>query len=294
MLVSMKTILDKAKEQNYGVAAPNVFNMETIKMAFEAARELKSPIIIDVAEVHGVESCAAITKYYAGLYPDVTVALNLDHGRSFEVAVKAIRHGFTSVMVDRSSLPFEENVAQVKEIVKIAHTVGVSVEAELGHVGQGYEYEQTRDAGLTKPDEAQEFVKQTGLDMLAVAIGTSHGTYKGTPHLDFDLLKKIIELVDVPLVLHGGSGTGDENLKKAVQMGIQKVNLFTDLSNAALESMNYFLQNDGNLDKTLNFESGKVEKIDVDMFNAYRVGAEGYKQKLMHYMRLFGSEGKGE
>lgn len=294
MLVSMKTILDKAKEQNYGVAAPNVFNMETIKMAFEAARELKSPIIIDVAEVHGVESCAAITKYYASLYPDVTAALNLDHGRSFEVAVRAIRHGFTSVMVDRSSLPFEENVAQVKEIVKIAHTVGVSVEAELGHVGQGYEYEQTRDAGLTKPDEAQEFVKQTGLDMLAVAIGTSHGTYKGTPHLDFDLLKKIIELVDVPLVLHGGSGTGDENLKKAVQMGIQKVNLFTDLSNAALDSMNYFLENDGNLDKTLNFESGKVEKIDIDMFNAYRVGAKGYKQKLMHYMRLFGSEGKGE
>lgn len=295
MLVSMKTILDKAKEGGYGVAAPNAFNMETVRVCFEAARELKAPIIIDGAENHGIESIAALTKYYSGLFPDVEVALNLDHGSTFEAAIRAIRTGYTSVMVDRSQLPFEENVARTKEIVRIAHAIGVSVEAELGHVGQGSEYEQTRDAGLTKPEEAVEFVKQTGVDMLAVAIGTSHGTYKGTPHLDFDLLKELTESVDVPLVLHGGSGTGDDNLKKAVEMGIQKVNLFTDLSNAGLESTMDFIENGGALNRTMvNFENGKVEKMKVTMLNAYMIGSEGYKKKLMYYMRLFGSEGKVE
>lgn len=292
MLVSMKTVLDKAKREGYGVAAPNVFNMETVRSAFEAARELKAPVIIDGAEVHGIESIAAITRYYSSLYPEVVAALNLDHGRTFDVAIKAIRSGFTSVMVDRSTLTFDENVAQVKEIVRIAHIVGVSVEAELGHVGQGYEYESTRNAGLTNPDEAVEFVKQTGIDMLAVAVGTSHGTYKGTPYLDFKLLEKLASIIDVPLVLHGGSGTGDENLRKAVEKGIQKVNLFTDLSNAGMDTLKFFINNDGASLEDISFETGKVEKKKVDIFNTFEAGAKGYKQKLMHYMRLFGSEGK--
>ena len=135
-------------------------------------------------------------------------------------------------MVDRSTLSFEDNVAQVADVVRIAHAVGVSVEAELGHVGQGVEYEATRDAGLTHPEEAAEFVERTGVDCLAVAVGTSHGVYKGTPHLEFDLLSTLASDLEIPLVLHGGSGTGDENLRRAVKTGIQKVNLYTDLGEA--------------------------------------------------------------
>ncbi|ADL08605.1 class II fructose-bisphosphate aldolase [Thermosediminibacter oceani] len=292
MLVSTKVILEKAKQYGFGVAAPNVINMETVEAAFEAASELNAPIIIDVAEPHGVEKLGPIVKYYAEKFSHVIASLHLDHGTSFEIAIKAIKEGYTSIMVDRSTLPFEENVAQVKEIVKIAHAAGVSVEAELGHVGQGYEYEKTRDEGLTKVDEAVEYVKQTGVDMLAVAIGTSHGTYRGLPRIDFELLEKISSAVDVPLVIHGGSGTGDENLKKAVKMGIQKVNLFTDLSNAGLNAMYEYIKNGDIAAEEEDFETGKVVKVPPNLFNAFRSAKEGYKRMLKHYMCLFESDDK--
>ncbi|MCR1900002.1 class II fructose-bisphosphate aldolase [Irregularibacter muris] len=276
MLVTMKSILDKAKKEGYGVAAPNVFNMESVRAAFEAANELKAPVIIDVGYGVGVEEMSNLTYYYSKKYPEVVAALNLDHGQTFEEAVASIRAGFTSVMADRSTLPYEENVAQVKEIVKMAHAVGVSVEAELGHVGQGYEYEKTRNSGLTKPDEAVNFIKDTDIDCLAVAVGTSHGVYTGTPYLDFNLLDELSKRISIPLVLHGGSGTGDEQLEKAVKKGIQKINLFTDLSMAGLETLEEYLDN----------------KEQHNLPEAFMAGAEGYKQKLIHYMRLFGSNGR--
>jgi len=291
MLVSMKKLLDDAKAGGYGVAAPNVFNLETVRACFEAADELKAPIIIDGAESMGLENIAFITKHYAGLYPQVEAALNLDHGRNFPAAIRAIRCGYTSVMVDRSTLPFEENIKEVREIVKICHAIDVSVEAELGHVGMGEEYETTRNAGLTKPEQAAEFVERTGIDMLAVAIGTSHGTYKGTPYLDFPLLEEIKKVVSIPLVLHGGSGTGDENLQKAVRMGIQKVNLFTDLSNAGLAATGEVVHN-GNRIETVSFETGEKTSSPVDLRVLTNIGADGYKAKLKHYMKLFGSEGR--
>ena len=276
MLVTMKSILDKAKKEGYGVAAPNVFNMESVRAAFEAASELKAPVIIDVGYGVGVEEMSNLTYFYSKKYPEVVAALNLDHGQTFEEAVASIRVGFTSVMADRSTLPYEENVAQVKEIVKMAHAVGVSVEAELGHVGQGYEYEKTRNSGLTKPDEAVNFIKDTDVDCLAVAVGTSHGVYTGTPYLDFNLLDELNKRISIPLVLHGGSGTGDEQLRKAVEKGIQKINLFTDLSVAGLKTLKEYL--------------GSEEQHNLPA--ACMAGAEGYKQELMHYMRLFGSEGR--
>lgn len=276
MLVSMKSILDKAKKEGYGVAAPNVFSSETVKAVFEASSELKIPVILDCVESHGIETVGALTHFYANKYPEAVVALNLDHGETFEACMKAIRAGFTSVMVDKSTLPYEENVAQVKEIVRIAHISGVSVEAELGHVGKGFEYENTRDSGLTNPKEAVTFVKETGIDCLAVAVGTSHGTYKGVPHIDFELLENISKMVDVPLVLHGGSGTGDENLKKAVEMGIQKINLYTDLSNAGLQALREYLAEG---DSHFMCQSGGV-------------AAESYKQALKRYMYLFNDTGR--
>ena len=213
--------------------APNVFDKESVEAAFNAAEELDSPVILDVGYAMGIEETGMIAKYYGTKHPRIPWALNLEHGGPFEHVILAIRSGYSSVMVDRSTLSFEDNVAQVADVVRIAHAVGISVEAELGHVGQGVEYEQTRDAGLTHPEEAVSFVEETGVDCLAVAVGTSHGAYKGTPHLEFELLETIAKSVDVPLVLHGGSGTGDDLIAKAIKCGIQKVNLWTDLSQAS-------------------------------------------------------------
>ena len=204
----------------------------------------------------------------------VIAALNLDHGQSYDSEVAAIRSGFTSVMSDRSMMPFEQNVEQVKRIVDTAHAVNVSVEAELGHVGQGYEYEQTRDAWLTNPDEAVAYVEQTQCDCLAVAVGTSHGAYKGTPRLDFALLETLNSLVSVPLVLHGGSGTGDENLAKAVAVGIQKVNLCTDLMDA------------------YERKAKEKDKTSGEFLEIYEAGVQGWKEELMRYMELFSAKGK--
>ena len=274
MLTDMGTILRQAKKEGYGVAAPNAWSLNTVKSIFEAASELKAPIIIDGAGLHQIEE-----------------VLNLDHGGPFEEIIQAIRCGYTSVMVDRSTLTFEENVREVAEIVKIAHAVGVSVEAELGHVGQGFEYEQTRDSGLTRKEEAIDFVKQTNVDALAVSVGTSHGTYHGTPKLEFELLADLHQMVEVPLVLHGGSGTGDDNLKKAVQTGIQKVNLCTDLSNAGLETLKGYLQIDYDhmkKDGSLGEFGNKTANM-FDLSNEMRIG---YKEALKHYITLFGSVNK--
>ena len=277
MLITMKKLLDVAKKEGgFAVPAPNVFSMETTEAAYQAAREMQAPVILNVwdAGAEWIEKQANLALYFEKKYPDVIAALNLDHGQSYDSEVAAIRSGFTSVMSDRSMMPLEQNVEQVKRIVDTAHAVNVSVEAELGHVGQGYEYEQTRDAWLTNPDEAVAYVEQTQCDCLAVAVGTSHGAYKGTPRLDFALLETLNSLVSVPLVLHGGSGTGDENLAKAVAVGIQKVNLCTDLMDA--------------------YERKAKEKAKTsgEFLEIYEAGVQGWKEELMRYMELFSAKGK--
>ena len=291
MILSMAEILNDAKKRKYGVAAPNVFSSITVKACFEAAEEMHAPIILDCAGMPFLEETAEIARFYERKYPNVYAALNLDHGGPYEEIVSAIRVGFSSVMIDRSMVPSEENVREVAEIVKIAHAVGVSVEAELGHVGQGFEYEETRNTGLTNPEEAVSFVKETGIDCLAVAVGTSHGVYKGKPHLEFDLLSELSEKIQIPLVLHGGSGTGDDNLAKAVCCGIQKVNLFTDLSNAGLKSLMKYLgidwdqmQQDGT--------KGEFANMKANLCDAGLEAGKGYKELLCHYIELFGGVGK--
>jgi len=279
MLIRMDAILRKAQDEHYGVAAPNVFNLETIVAAVRVAHDLRSPIIIDYGEMvddGSIYEIADIVRFYAAKYPEVPVALNLDHGKTFDSAVRALKAGFTSVMVDRSQAPFEDNVRETAEICKMAHAVGASVEAELGHVGQGVRYDEDRDRGLTRVEDAVKFVELTGVDCLAVAIGTAHGRYVGTPRLDLDRLVALKAAVSVPLVLHGGSSTGDENLKKAVQLGISKINLFTDLSNAGVESLKKYLAG--------------VEY--PDLVSAFAAGARGYGDMLTHYCKLFGSENR--
>jgi fructose-bisphosphate aldolase class II len=184
-----------------------------------------------------------------------------------------IRASFSSIMAVRSTLPFEENVAQVKELVRIAHACGVSVEAELGHVGVGQNYAVDGSSNLTEPEDAARFVEETGIDALAVAIGTAHGKYSGTPHIDFERLERILKVVDIPLVLHGGSSSGDENLSKAARSGICKINIATDLITEAV-------------DKAM--AGGKEYGQMINNFNG------GFKSKLVHYIKLFGHEGKAE
>ncbi len=292
MLTTLNEILGKAKREGYGVAAPDAYSSSSVMACFKAAENLKAPLIVSCLGTTNMEETGENVKFYARKYPNAVVTLHLDHGGPFEEIMQALRSGYTSVMIDRSKLPFEENVREVREVVRIAHAMGVSVEAELGHVGTGTEYDKTRDSGLTRKEEARRFVEETGVDALAVAVGTSHGVYKGTPKLEFELLKEIASLVTVPLVLHGGSGTGDENLKKCIACGIQKINLFTDMANPAGEAMALYMRGESSeepdISAALEMFSGKKKNYYV----APMVGAEVYQRKLEHYIRLFGSAGR--
>lgn len=277
MLVTMKEMLQKAQKQGYGVIAPSIHDSDScMDAAIEAAQELRSPVILNIGYRAFPENELAFYIRLARMRAEratVPVAINQDHGGTYEQAMTCIHYGFTSVMADRSMLGFEENIEQVSEIVKVAHACGVSVEAELGHVGVGLQYETDRDAALTDPALAKEYVERTGVDCLAVAIGTAHGMYSGTPYLDFERLQAIVKTVDVPLVLHGGSGTGDENLAKACTMGICKVNVGTDCRHAAARSMR--------------------KEEDKEIFaRPFRVIKDGFKTPILHYMKLFGSVGK--
>jgi len=271
MLVNSRYILDVAKKNKFGVVAPNVNCESTARAAIQAAEEMKAPVILDICDwaTPDMVMLGRIIEQMA-IRSSVPVAIQLDHGARFEDAILAIRAGFTGIMVDRSSCPFEQNIAEVADLVRIAHSVGVSVEAELGHVGMGESYAADRDAGLTDPKEAAEYVERSGCDALAVAIGTAHGLYKGVPHLDFDRLAKLNEAVSVPLVLHGGSGSGDDNLKQAIALGITKINIASDLFVAGEEVM-----------------KGDTRAA----YFAFDKLTDGYKEKLKYYLRLFGEEG---
>lgn len=230
MLVTMKEILDRAHAENYAVLAPNIFSELDGRTCLEAAEEENAPIILDVSPQPSPD-LVFVGGYLAKLAEQarVPVALNLDHGQTFDQAILGIRAGFTSIMVDRSKLPYEQNLREVKELTRIAHSIGLSVEAELGHVGTGKDYHLEGKKMMTDPEQAAEYIKETGIDCLAVAIGTAHGAYVGKPHIDFERLKEIKSRVNFPLVLHGGSGTGDENIAKACRMGINKVNVSNEL-----------------------------------------------------------------
>ena len=209
----------------------------------ETAEKLNVPLILPLAEAHigeniTLEDAALVGKKYAAA-AKVPVALHLDHGTDPEIIKKAVDLGFTSVMIDASMESFEENVRRTKEIIAYAHVRSAVVEAEIGHVGAGENYENhdESDSQYTTVEEARRFVEETGVDSLAISIGTAHGMYKGIPEINFDRLKEIAAAIDTPLVLHGGSSSGDENLKKCAVNGISKINIFSDLLAAAMKAL---------------------------------------------------------
>ena len=240
MLVTMKQILEEAKKGRYAVGAFNAPNLETVQAVIEAAEELNVPVILQHAELHEdlipLEEIGPIMLDYARR-ASVPVCVHLDHGSSYDVLLKAMKMGFTSVMIDASTLPYEENVAITKEICKAAHALDVSVEAELGamfnsEIGSGREAmtaETVEDTNsmYTDPKMAKDFVEKTGVDALAIAFGTVHGVYTVKPVLDLDRVSLIMDAVNIPLVMHGGSGVSDEDTRAAINNGITKINYYT-------------------------------------------------------------------
>lgn len=304
MLVTNKDLMVPARRNGYGIGAFNVNNLEAVLAVAEAATEEKSPAIVAVTpgaiKYGGLPYLSRIVRTAAEL-ASVPVALHLDHGEDFETASKCVGAGFTSVMIDGSSLKFEDNTALTKRVVEMAHPKGVSVEAELGQLaGVEESTVEEKDAILTDPAVAKEFVDRTGVDTLAVAIGTSHGAYKfkAEPKLDFERLKLITKQVSIPLVLHGASsvpswiiekaskygaelggakGIPEEHIQKAISMGIAKINIDTDLRLAFTAAVREVLAN-----SPKEFDPRKI----------LGPAKEAMKQVIKGKMRLFGSSGK--
>ena len=246
MLVSTRQLLLDAQKGKYAVPAFNVHNMETIQTVVEAAAELRSPIIVAATpgtmKYAGPEFFIKLVEICSNKY-DIPIAMHLDHHESYDEIVNAIQIGTKSAMIDASHLSFEENVAMVKKVVDYAHRFDVTVEGELGILG-GQEDDLVRDdkdSKYTNPAQAKEYVERTGIDSLAVAIGTAHGVYKEEPKLDFDRLAEIRAVVDVPLVLHGASGVPADQVRKAIELGITKVNIATELKMPFAETLRQVL-----------------------------------------------------
>jgi len=245
-LVTLAEVLKEASTNGYAVGAFNCNNMEIVQGIIKAAEAETVPVIIQASQgaikYAGLDYITALVQVAASK-ATVRVVLHLDHGTDFNQVLRCLRAGFTSVMVDGSRYPLEENIALTRRVVEIAHTMGVSVEGELGRIG-GTEDQVSvseREAAMTDPEEARCFAAETGVDALAVAIGTAHGRYHGTPQLDFDRLATIAQLVSVPIVLHGSSGVPDADIRRAVELGVRKINIDTDIRTAFVEAVRRFL-----------------------------------------------------
>jgi len=280
MLVNMNDILLPAQEGKYGVGFFNAVNVEMAKAVIETAEELQAPVMIGTAEV--LLPAMPLVNVADYLIPmakraGVPVCVHYDHGLSFEKCMEALKLGFSSVMYDCSTEDYETNVKKVAEMVRICHAMGVTVEGELGHVGDNDgagKLEKPSDF-YTDPDAAEDYVRRTGIDALAVAVGNAHGDYKFTPKLDFERIETIAGRTGVPLVLHGGSGLSDDDFRKAVEKGVCKVNIFTDLDKAGKAGIEKGLQeNAGTMMSLLPYE------------------IEAMKAVVAEKIRLFGSEGK--
>ncbi len=284
MLVTMNEVLKDAKKGHYAVGLFNAVTLELAQGIIAAAEETGSPVIFGTAEVllpyNSLEDLAMILIPMARR-AKVPVVVHLDHGLHKETCLKALELGFSSIMYDCSLDSYEENCRKVKEMADIAHSYGASIEGEIGHVG-GAEgaatAEQQDDASkyYTTPEEAKDFVDKTGVDALAIAVGTAHGAYKLPPKLDFERIRKIAATVDTPLVLHGGSGLTDEDFRKAIEAGISKVNIFTDINVSAVEAaLSHFTE---------------MNKGIIDLLPSVR---NAVKKSVMEKMRLFGCYEKG-
>ena len=280
-LVTSKQMLLDAQKGGYAIGAFNAENMEMVKAIIKAAEELKAPVMIQTTP--STVKYASLEMFVGMVAAEarsasVPVCLHLDHGSSFELAVQAIKEGYTSVMIDGSKLPFEENIDVSARVVSVAHPNNIPVEAELGKVGgKEDDHEAVADTN-TDPMEAKEFVEKTGIDSLAVAIGTAHGFYVGTPVLDKERLSEIREVVDIPLVLHGASGLSDEDVMDCVKRGICKVNFATELRAAYSKAVRETLEDEKVFDP-----------------KAYgKAGIAAVRELVMARMKVCGCDGKAE
>jgi fructose-bisphosphate aldolase class II len=281
-LVPMTAFLEDVKKNKYAVGQFNLNNLEFTQAITEAAMEEKSPVIFGVSEgamkYMGIDFTVAMAKA-AAERAGVPVALHLDHGSSFEVVMKCIRAGFSSVMFDGSHYPLEENIRLTKQVVEAAHAVGVSVEGELGTIG-GVEDDlsvEEEDATLANPAEAIRFWEETKVDYLAIAVGTAHGMYKGEPKIRFDIIDEVARNIGAPIVLHGGSGVPDESIKKAIAAGVGKINVNTESQVACTETVRKIL-------------AAKPNEIDPRKYLG--PAREAIKEVVIGKMRLFGSSNR--
>lgn len=281
-LVTSKELLQNAHKEGYAVGAFNVENMEMVMAVLRAAQEQHSPVIMQTTP--GTLRFAGPAWYYANVRTaaeeaSVPVVMHLDHGNSFELALQAFHTGYTSIMIDGSKLPFEENIDLTAAVVRACHAGGIPVEGELGKVGgKEDDLENGDDNPYTDPDEAAEFVERTDADFLAVGIGTAHGVYKGTPHVNQEVLAEIRKRVDIPLVMHGTSGVPDDQVRACIALGISKVNYATDLRIAYTRGVREFLAANPEA-----FDPKKYAVKGMEQVTAY------VKQK----MEMLGSAGKG-
>lgn len=284
MLVNMNKILYPAKKGHYAIGLFNAVNLELARGILNAAEQTRSPVIMGTAEVLLPYGPLEEVSYY--LIPmakkaNVPVAIHLDHGLKKETCLKALELGFSSIMYDCSTAPYEENVERVREMAEIAHSYGATIEGELGHVGnnegaaEGNSYQEEQSKFYTEPDAAKDFVEKTGVDALAIAVGTAHGAYKFPPKLDFERIRTIAQTVDVPLVLHGGSGLKDTDFRRAIQEGISKVNIFTDINVAAVEA-----------------EFQRFSSMGKGIIDLIPAAVEAVKQETINKMQLFDCVGK--
>ena len=275
MLVNLNDILPKAQKEGYAIGLFNTTDTDMLEAVIAAAEEMRSPVIVGTAEVllpAGDLKLIAPSIIAAAKRATVPVVVHYDHGLTFERCMEALQLGFSSIMFDGSANSGEENLASTREIVKIAHSLGISVEGEIGHVGEAKTGDNETADMYTTREEAIAFVEQTGVDALAIAIGTAHGVYKSKPKLDLQRLKDIRSALDTPLVLHGGSGLSDDDFRNTVKNGIAKINIFTDLCTAGEKAMR---ENEGKW--YLDIRNAKVEAI---------------KEAVKNKMLLFGSDGR--
>ncbi|PTQ57427.1 MAG: Fructose-bisphosphate aldolase class II [Candidatus Carbobacillus altaicus] len=281
-LVPMTELAQQAKREQFAIGQFNMNNLEFAKAIMEAAERERAPFIYGVSEgamkYMGERYVVALARAAAEA-SDIPVVLHLDHGSSFESVMHAIRLGFTSVMFDGSHLPLDENIRITRDIVRVAHAMGISVEGELGTIG-GVEDDLSvadDDAHIAKPEEAIRFYEETGVDVLAIAVGTAHGMYKGKPHIRFDVIEEVARAIPVPIVLHGGSGVPDEDIRLAIEKGVGKINVNTENQIAMTRTIRKMLQ----------------EKPDLYDPRKYLGPAiEAMREVVQQKMRLFGSSQK--
>lgn len=284
MLATLNQVLIPAKANRYAVGLFNAVNLELARGIISAAEETRSPVIMGTAEVLFPYGPLEEVSYY--LIPmakkaNVPVVVHLDHGLKKETCLKALELGFTSIMYDCSTDDYDTNVAKVKEMAEIAHSYGATIEGELGHVGdndgsaEGSSSLSDPSAFFTDPKMAKDYVEKTKVDALAIAVGNAHGAYKLPPKLDFDRIKTIAGTIDVPLVLHDGSGLTDDDFKRAIKEGISKVNIFTDINVAAVKA---------ELSRFTDMNKGIIDLIPA--------AVEAVKQETVAKLKLFSSVGK--